>query len=267
MAKPQNVFITGATAGIGEALAREYARLGASVFLTGRREERLQALAAELRAGGTRADYAVMDVCVTASVEAAVHKALGAWGPIDVLIANAGFGVVGNVENLVLEDYQRQFETNIYGVIRCVQAALPSLKLSRGRIAVIGSVNGYVALPGNSPYAMSKHAVRALSDSLWHELRPYGIHVTHISPGFISTEIRRVDNLGEFRKQTQDPIPSWLCGTPRHAARVIRRAISGRKREKSITGHGWLVIRLVRHFPALTHHLIRILKISARGEP
>ncbi|MBY0370900.1 SDR family NAD(P)-dependent oxidoreductase [bacterium] len=263
----KRVLITGASSGIGAALALEYAQQGAVLFLTARRLERLQALAEKIRALGGRAECAEMDVCDTASVQAATEKAAAAMGGIDILIANAGFGVVGKIETLPLDDYRRQFETNIFGVIRSVQAAYPWLKKSRGSIAVIGSVNGWVALPGNSPYSMSKHAIRAFTDALWLEAHADGIRVTHISPGFISTEIRQIDNQGKRHTGHKDPIPAWLMATPQHTAKVIRKAVEAGKREKSITGHGWWSIHLFRYFPVLMYHLLRSLKISARGEP
>lgn len=261
------VFIAGASAGIGEALAEEYARQGAAVFLAARRLERLEALASKLRNQGARVGLAAMDVSDTASVDAAVKAATDQFGRLDVMVANAGFGVAGQFEELSLEDYRRQFETNIFGVLRCAKAALPWLKKSQGSLCNIGSVNGWIALGGGSPYGMSKHAVRALSDSLWQEFHAYGVSVTHISPGFIDTEIRRVDNYGQFKPVAKDPIPAWLRASPEHAARVIRRAISARKREKSITGHGWLVIRLVRYFPWFSFWLIKSLRISGRKQP
>jgi short-subunit dehydrogenase len=188
-------------------------------------------------------------------------------GKLDVVVANAGFGVTGEVEKLDLEDYRRQFETNIFGVLRTVKATLPFLKESRGRLAVIGSVNGYVALPGNSPYAMSKFAVRALCDALYYELLPFGISVTHIAPGFVTSEIRRINNRGELRETAKDPIPQWLQMRAPIAAKKIAKAISRRQRERVITGHGWWIVRLYRFFPELVFKLVRRFNIKARSEP
>jgi short-subunit dehydrogenase len=261
------VLITGASSGIGAALAREFARRGADVALAARRIERLETLAEELRRGGHRALAVVCDVTKDGEVERAVAAARQAFGRVDVVVANAGFGVVGNVERLTLEDYRRQFETNVYGVLRTVWASLEDVKRSRGRVVIMGSVSGHVATPGSSPYAMSKFAVRALAEALGHELAPHGVSVTLISPGFVDSEIRRVDNAGRLSERAPDSIPSWLVMPTARAARQIVNAVARRRREVVITAHGRATVFLTRHAPWLMATLIRRLGIRGRGEP
>jgi short-subunit dehydrogenase len=263
----KTVFITGASSGIGAALARAYARRGAHVVLTGRRQDRLDALANEIASYNRKVLVFAVDVSKDGDLEQAVAQTLTQLPSIDYVFANAGFGVAGHAETLQLGDYRRQFETNVFGVLRTFYATLEPLKRSRGHFVVIGSANGYLSLPGNSPYGMSKHAVRALSDSLFHELKPLGIRVTHISPGFIDSEIRRVNNAGEFLLNAKDPIPKWLMASPESAARTIQRAVDRGVRECAVTFHGWAVIRLVRHFPLLTQKLIEWLGVSSRKQP
>jgi NAD(P)-dependent dehydrogenase (short-subunit alcohol dehydrogenase family) len=171
------------------------------------------------------------------------------------------------VERLTLDDYRRQFETNVFGVLRTVWAALDDVKRARGRIAIIGSVSGHLATPGSSPYAMSKFAVRALAEALGHELAPQGVSVTLISPGFVESEIRRVDNAGHLREAAPDPIASWLVMPAERAARQIVDAIGRRRREAVITGHGRASVFLNRHAPWLIAALIRRFGIRGRGEP
>jgi NAD(P)-dependent dehydrogenase (short-subunit alcohol dehydrogenase family) len=260
----KTVLITGASSGIGEALAKLYASKGANLILVARRKDRLKALADSLAEWGGTYVVAQADVSVEGAMETALSEALKALPRIDTVIAGSAFGVAGRIEDLSIADFQRQFETNVYGVLRTFYATFESLKASRGRFAVIGSVNGFLALPGNGAYAMSKHAVKAMTDSLRLELRPYGIRVTHISPGFVATEIRQVSNQGEFRPQWKDPIPRWACASSEHAAKVIERAVRWGCREKSITAHGWMAIRLVRFFPGFTFWLMRQLGVSAR---
>jgi short-subunit dehydrogenase len=202
-------FITGASSGIGAAVAREAARQGADVVLTARREERLRSLSAEIEAMGRRALAVRCDVTRDGDLEAAVSRARDAFGRIDHVIANAGFGVVGPFSKLGLDDYRRQFETNVFGVLRTVAATREELIATRGCLAIIGSVNGFVAFPRSAPYSMSKFAVHALASSLWFELRPHGVGVVLVAPGFVESEIRQVDNRGVHHPHAREHISRW----------------------------------------------------------
>jgi short-subunit dehydrogenase len=261
------VLITGASSGIGAALAREFGRRGAHLVLAARRTDRLADLAQDLERGGGRAVAVACDVTRDGDAERAVAAARAAFGRLDVVVANAGFSVVGPVEQLTLDDYRRQFETNVFGVLRTIRAALPDVKRARGRVVIIGSVAGHIATPGSSAYAMSKFAVRALAEALGHELAPAGVSVTLISPGFVESEIRRVDNQGRLSAATPDPVPSWLVMPVARAARQIVNAAARRRREAVITGHGRAGVFLHRHAPWLTAGLIRVFGIRRRGEP
>lgn len=260
----QTAFITGASSGIGAALAREFAREGAAVVVTARRLDRLEALVAELRAAGASALAVACDVTRDGDVEAALAKAREAFGRIDVVVANAGFGVVGRFEKLSLEDFRRQFETNVFGLLRTVQAALEDLKKSRGHLVLIGSVSGHVSAPEASPYSMSKFAVRALAEALYAELAPQGISVILISPGFVATDIRHIDNRGSYREDAKDPIPAWLQMPVGKAARQIVRATSRRSREKIVTWHGKIFVLINRLLPGLIPRLFRRLARKVR---
>ena len=244
-------FITGASSGIGAAVAREAARQGADVVLTARRQERLQSLSAEIEAMGRRALAVRCDVTRDGDLEAAVSKARDAFGHIDHVIANAGFGVVGAFSKLGLEDFRRQFETNVFGVLRTVAATREELIATRGCLAIIGSVNGYVPFPRSSPYSMSKSAVHALAFSLWHELRPHGVGVLLVAPGFVESEIRQVDNRGVHHPRARERISPWMLGSKEKAARRIVRAVRRRRRLVVITHHARIAIFLQRHFPRL----------------
>jgi NAD(P)-dependent dehydrogenase (short-subunit alcohol dehydrogenase family) len=261
------VFITGASSGIGAALAREFAREGADVALAARRLDRLEHLAAELRSAGRRALPLRCDVTVDGNLEAAVAATREAFGRIDVVVANAGFGVVGRLETLTLDDYRRQFETNVFGVLRTIYASLPELEKTRGRLVVLGSVSGHLGVPGSSPYVMSKFAVHGLAQCLGHELAPRGVSVVLVSPGFVDSEIRRVDNAGRLRPQAADAVPGWLVMPTAKAARAIVRATARRRREAVITGHGKITVFLQRHVPWLLAGIIRRFGVKGRGEP
>jgi short-subunit dehydrogenase len=244
------VLITGASSGIGEELARQLAQAGAKLALAARRRERLDKLAQEIAArGGTKPVVAECDVTRDGDLERIVAEAVRVWGKLDVVIANAGFGVVGPLAKLSLEDYRRQFETNVFGVLRTLYAALPEIRKARGRVAILGSVSGWAATPGASPYAMSKFAVRALANSITPELGLEEVKVTLVSPGFVASEIRRVDNQGRLREGAKDSIPAWLVMPTDKAARQMLRAIARGKREVIVTGHGKVLVALERFMP------------------
>ena len=262
------VFITGASSGIGSALSLEFAREGADVVLAARRRDRLESLAAEIGALGRRAVVAPCDVTREGDLERAAAAGRAAFGKLDVVVANAGFGVTGLLERLSLDDYRRQLETNVFGVLRTVYATLDDLKKSRGRLVVIGSVSGHVAVAGSSPYSMSKFAVRALTDSLGHELAEHGVSVTLISPGFVESEIRQVDNRGILRTdKPAPPIPAAMVMATPTAARKIVGAVARRRREVVITALGKVSVFLHRHAPGLLAQIIRRFAIKGRREP
>jgi len=260
-------FITGASSGIGAAMARDFARRGADVMVTARRRDRLDDLAEEIRGMGRRAAVAQCDVTADGDLEAAVEEALDELGRIDYVIANAGFGVAGWFHKRSLDDYRRQFETNVFGVLRTASATFEALEATGGCLAIMGSVMSFVALPRSSPYGMSKHAVRALSEALRHEWRGRGIGVTLLAPGFVDSEIRKVNNQGQFNPDAPDDLPRWLPMDTAQAAGKMVSATVRRKREAIITGHGHIAVFLARHTPGLLDFLIRHFSLSGRREP
>ena len=187
-----SVLITGATDGLGKAAALLLAKRGYRVFAAGRsaaKRAQLDALAREKR---LPLETLEMDVCDDASVKAGVLSVLDKAGAIDVLINNAGLVYAGAVEDLRMEDWRRQFETNLFGVIRVTQAVLPHMRERRkGRILMMSSVSGFVTPPTQGAYSASKHAIEALANALRYELYPYGIETILIEPGYIVTNIQQ----------------------------------------------------------------------------
>jgi NADP-dependent 3-hydroxy acid dehydrogenase YdfG len=252
-------LVTGASSGIGAAVARALAEEGAALVLFARRLDRLETLAVELTTQGAKVLSIAGDVTRAEDLTAAIERAEAHFGHIDVVVANAGFGVVGRVDSLTTDDFRRQFDTNVFGVLDTVYAALPALRRSRGRLALLGSIAGYLSLPGGAPYAMSKFAVRALASSLRGELKGEGVSVTLISPGFVASEIRQVDNQGRHHERARDPLPRWLPMPADRAARQIVKAIAGRRRERVVTGHGKLLLAIEWLLPGL------IARLAVRG--
>ena len=244
------VFITGASSGIGAAIAREYSKRGARVAIAARRADRLEDLARELGGAG-RALAVECDVTRDGDCEAAVAKVIREFGRLDTVIANAGFGVIGRFEKQSIEDHRRQLETNYFGVFRTAKASLPELKKTRGRFAAVGSVNGYISLPAAAAYCASKFAVRAFCDALRFEIARDGVSVTHIAPGFVASEIRHKDSKGVLNLEKKDPVPAFLVMPTDRAAREIAWAIEKRRAERIITFHGKVAVWFARHFPGL----------------
>jgi short-subunit dehydrogenase len=260
----KSVLITGASSGIGAELAWQLGQMGAQLTLTARRIDLVTALAARIAAAGNPAPVvAACDVTRDGEVERAVAESTRRWGKLDVVIANAGFGVVGALRDLSVDDYRRQFETNVFGVLRTIQAALPEIEKTRGNVVILGSVAGWTSSPNASPYAMSKFALRALADAITPELALERVTVTLISPGFVASDIRRVDNRGTLQTEAADPIPRWLVMPTEKAARQMLRAVASGKREAIITAHGKILVTLERFMPWLSRAIKR--RLAARG--
>lgn len=187
----QTVLITGATDGLGKAAALLLAERGYRIFAAGRSPEKRAQLDARARQQKLPLETLEMDVCDDNSVQSAVASVYQKAGAIDVLINNAGFVQVGAVEDLSMQDWRRQFETNFFGVIRVTQAVLPRMRERRkGRILMMSSISGFVTPPTQGAYSASKHAIEALSNALRYELYPFGIHTILIQPGYIVTNIQ-----------------------------------------------------------------------------
>jgi NAD(P)-dependent dehydrogenase (short-subunit alcohol dehydrogenase family) len=250
----QAVLITGASSGIGAALAREFAREGAHTILMARRTERIEALAKELSGGGRRSLAVAGDVTRPGDPERAVDLARREFGRLDVAVANAGFSVSGRLRDLTLEDYRRQLETNVFGVLGTLKAALPALEETHGRIVLTGSMFGMMSIPGATPYCMSKWALGGLADGLHLEMAPYGVTVTHILAGVVDSEIYQVDNRGKHSDAPpKHPPPKLLKLSADRAARQIVSAAYRRKRTLILPKHAKMAVLLQRHFPGLVH--------------
>lgn len=251
--KDHAVWITGAGSGIGRAMAVAFAGQGAHVALSGRRLSRLQEVASEIEQSGGRAIAVQCDVTDQKSIRDAVDQVVDAFGGIDVCVANAGFSVTGPFDELEVDDWRRQFDTNVFGLVGTVRAALPFLRKVSGRIALISSVSGMVPTPKTGPYTASKYAVRAIGQTLSIELAGSGVSCTTISPGFVESEIAQVDNQGQFNERRKDRRPKKLMWTAEKAAAVCLKAIRKRKREFVFTNHGKMAAFLGRHAPTALH--------------
>ncbi len=233
------VFITGASSGFGSALAELYAEAGDAVALVARRAERIEAQAETLKANGGTALPLVCDVTDRAAVQKAVQACEAALGPIDLLIANAGVSISSSALSFNTEDLEWMYRVNVFGAAYCFEAVLPAMIARHdGHLVGISSLAGYRGLPGSIGYASTKAALTNLMEGLRAELRPHGVSVTTICPGFVKTEMTAKNkNKMAFLLELDD------------AARRMYRAIERKDSEYAFPWQLASVVKAGRFFP------------------
>ncbi len=240
---PSRALVTGGTDGLGRAAAVLLAEHGYRVFAGGRNAERRAALDQLASERKLPLETLELDVCDDVSVNNAVAEIERRGGPVEILVNNAGIAIAAVMEEITLGDLRKQYETNIFGVLRTTQRVLPEMRRRRsGRIINMSSIAGKVAIPIMGPYSSSKHALEAISDAMRLELYPFGIHVVLIEPGVIPTNMsRNAEELSTAYVKGAEQSPyravyegfrsSWTKATkaapdtPEDCARVILRAI------------------------------------------
>ncbi len=245
------VWITGASSGLGRAMALAFARLGATVAVSARRAEKLDELIREIEQQGGVGLALPCDVTVEDQQIAAVAHIMSELGRLDVAVANAGFSVSGPFESLCAADWDRQMTLNVTALTVTARQSLPHLKKTGGRLVLIGSASAFVPVPNAAPYAASKAAVHSIGQTLQIELQGTGVTCTTIHPGFVESNIARVDSQGVFHPEAHDPRPARLMWTTERAVGVMVRAIEKRRKVHVFTGHGRLAHWTGRFFPGL----------------
>jgi NAD(P)-dependent dehydrogenase (short-subunit alcohol dehydrogenase family) len=251
MSEPSKaVLITGCSSGIGRATALRLAGSGWKVYASARRPESI----AELRDAGCQT--LALDVTDEQSMQAAVDSIEQAEGAIGVLINNAGYSQSGAIETVPMDAVRRQFETNVFGLVRLTQLVLAKMRAQRwGKIVNVGSMGGRLSFPGGGHYHATKHALEAISDALRFELRGFGIDVILLEPGLISTEFGEAATasmadttiagddpyatfnatVGAVTKGAYDGPMRLLGGGPDRVAKTIERALKRRHPPARIT--------------------------------
>ena len=250
----RTAVITGASSGIGRAVALECARRGAAVVLAARRAERLETVAAECRGRGVRADSVVTDVALRSDCQRLVARAMELHGRIDVLVNNAGFATFDAIETARPEDLERMMATNYFGAVHCTQAALPHmLAAGEGRIVNVASIAGLMGYERMGGYGATKFALVGFSESLRDEVAGRGIGVSCVCPGTTNTEF--------FATAERDKMPGAsrliLAVGPERVARVICDAAESGSYRRIVPFPARLFIRLKEVAPRLAHMLMR----------
>lgn len=260
------VWVTGASSGIGEALARELAGRGAQLVLSSRREERLEEVRASLP-HPERHRAVPLDLADPESLRKAARRVLAepdpVGGPVDVLVHNGGISQRSRAEETSLEVDRRVMEVDYFGAVALTKAVLPSmLERGSGRIVVISSLVGHIGTPLRSGYSAAKHALHGFFDSLRAEVHHRGVRVTTVCPGFIHTPLPVHALTGDGAPQGRMDRAQLEGMSPEECARRIVRAIDRGRDEVLIGGKEVWAVRLHRWAPALFRRLIRRARVT-----
>lgn len=228
--KDKVIVITGASSGIGEAMAREYAARGARVVLGARSVQKLQLLAGDIRSRGGQAAYCATDVTVPEDCKALIDTAVREFGGIDVLICNAGISMRALFDDVELDVLHRLMDVNFWGTVNCCKFALPYLQASHGSIVGVSSVAGLHGLPGRTGYSASKYAMTGFLETLRIENLRRGLHVMIACPGFTASNVRFAALTADGTQQGETPRDEARMMTPAEVARIVERGILRRKR-------------------------------------
>jgi 3-oxoacyl-[acyl-carrier protein] reductase len=216
-------IVTGGTSGIGLAIARDLARAGGSVVITGRTQARVDAAVKELAGAGGRVIGKAVDVRDRAAVDALVAETAKAFGGLDVLINNAGVGAFANVAEMTDETWDEILDTNLSGVFYCTRAAIPPMRQSGGGwIINIASLAGRNYFPGGAAYCASKAGLIAFTEALMQEVRYDNIRVSVIMPGSVTTEFNgHVPNADDAWKLAPEDVSELVVDLLRHPSRSL----------------------------------------------
>jgi len=227
------VVITGASSGIGKALAEEYASKGFNLVLAARRIERLKEL--EEKLSNVEVLSVKTDVTIESDCKNLIDSAIKKFGKIDILINNAGISMRASTINVEMNVIRKVMDVNFWGTVYCTKFALPYLLASKGSLVGVMSIGGYVGLPARSGYSASKFAMRGFLDSVRVEHRRSGLHVLIAAPGFTTSEIRKSALIADGSQQGDTPRDENKMMSAEECARRIYNAVEKRRRKLILT--------------------------------
>ena len=228
--KGKIIVITGASSGIGEAMARLYSQMGAKVVLGARNEEKLSLLAQIIRAEGGEAAYIATDVTKEEDCKRLIDKAVEQYGGVDVLICNAGISMRAVFDDVEMSVLHRVMDVNFWGTVYCAKYALPYLQKSKGSLVGISSIAGLHGLPGRTGYSASKFAMMGLLETIRIENLKKGLHVMVACPGFTASNVRFSALTADGTPQGKTPREEGNMMTAEEVARIVADGIVHRRR-------------------------------------
>ncbi len=248
------MVITGASSGIGQALAAEAIRRGAKVAVCARNKEKLEQATSDF--SGERLMVFQADVSRQTDCRLFIEAVLDKWGRVDALVNNAGISMRALFEETDLQVIRELMDVNFWGTVCCTKYALPSIREHKGLVVGISSIAGYRGLPGRTGYSASKFAMQGFLEALRTELLKTGAHVMWVSPGFTSSNIRNVARGASGVAQGETPLNESSLMSAEACAALILNAMERRRRTVVMTRQGKLTVWLNKLLPALTDKLV-----------
>ncbi len=247
--KDKVVVITGASSGIGKALAMEFASMGSRIVMGARNEERLLQAMDDVKAAGAEVCGLSTDVSLEDDCKRLIEKGVETFGSIDILINNAGISMRALFEDTELDVIRQLMDINFWGTVYCTKYALPYLLKSKGSLVGVSSIAGYKGLPGRTGYSSSKFAMHGFLETLRIENMKRGLHVLIACPGFTASNIRNTALNEKGEVQGESPRDEGKMMSAEEEARHIARAISKRKDRLTLTSQGKLTVLLNKICP------------------
>ncbi|MEQ8909433.1 MAG: SDR family oxidoreductase [Vicingaceae bacterium] len=249
--KNKVVLITGASSGIGKATALRFAKAGAKLVIVARSVEKLDQVAQEIEALGSKALAVKADVSVEADCKNMVEKAIANFGHLDVLVCNAGISMRAVFENVDLQVIKNVMDINFWGTVYSTKHALPYLLKSQGSVVGVSSIAGYLGLPARTGYSASKFAMHGFLESLRNENLGNNLHVLIACPGFTASEIRKKALTADGSSQAESPREEGKMMTAEEVGNHIYKAVVKRKQKLVLTGEGKMAVFLSKFFPKI----------------
>lgn len=249
--KDKVVIVTGASSGIGEAVAREFALKGSKVVLAARSEEKLSRITSEINRFNKNVLYIITDVSREEDCRNLIETTVNKFGTIDILVNNAGISMRASFLDVDLKVLHRLMDVNFWGTVYCTKYALPYLIAQKGSLVGVSSVAGFHGLPGRTGYSASKFAIHGFLETIRIEHLKKGLHVMIIAPGFTTTNIRRRALMANGEEQGESPRDEHKLMPPEYVAKWVLKGIKRKKRNKLLTWEARLTALFQRIVPDL----------------